>query len=147
MQFSIFVSIKLKVRSHCPVNYALEHFGNKWYLLIIRDLIFKGKRHYNEFFESKEKVSTSVLGARLKRLEELGIIYKKDDHVKKSRIRYNLTQKGIDMLPIVVEIVVWSGGYDKESVIDKEFLFQARHNKAELLRTTRKRLEQQHLDD
>jgi DNA-binding HxlR family transcriptional regulator len=82
----------MNLRSHCPVNFALEHFGDKWSLLIIRDLMFKGKRHYNEFFESEEKVSTSVLGDKLKGLEEAGIITKGEDSVKKSRIRYSLTE-------------------------------------------------------
>lgn len=72
----------MKLKSHCPVNYALEHFGDKWSLLIIRDLIFKEKRHYNEFFESDGKVSTSVLGDRLKSLGEFGIIRKGEDDVK-----------------------------------------------------------------
>ena len=69
----------MKMRSHCPINFALEHFGDKWSLLIIRDLMFKGKRHYNEFSESGEKVSTSVLGDRLRQLEESRIITKGQD--------------------------------------------------------------------
>ena len=103
------------MRSHCPINFALEHFGDKWSLLIIRDLMFKGKRHYNEFFESGEKVSTSVLGDRLRQLEESRIITKGQDTVKKSRIKYSLTQKGIDMLPFMVDMISWSGEYDKET--------------------------------
>ena len=62
----------MEFRSHCPINYALEHIGDKWSLLIIRDLMFKDKRHYNEFLEAGEKVSTSVLGSRLRQLEEVG---------------------------------------------------------------------------
>ena len=92
----------MEVRSHCPINYGLEHFGDKWSLLIIRDLMFKGKRHYNEFLEGGERVSTSVLGSRLRQLENVGLISKGEDDVKKSRIKYSLTQKGIDMLPFMV---------------------------------------------
>jgi len=109
------------MRSHCPTNYAIEHFGDKWSLLIIRDLMFKGKRHYNEFFESDEKISTSVLGDRLKMLEESGIISKGEDIVKKSRIRYSLTKKGIDMLPFMVDMIVWSGVYDQQTEAGKYF--------------------------
>ena len=101
----------MKLRSHCPTNYGLEHFGDKWSLLIVRDLMFKGKRHYNEFFESDERVSTSVLGDRLKSLEERGIISRSKDDIKKSRIKYSLTKKGIALLPLMVEIIVWSGEY------------------------------------
>ena len=64
----------MKIRSHCPINYTLEHFGDKWSFLIIRDLMFKGKRHYNEFLEAGENLSTSVLGDRLRKLGEVGII-------------------------------------------------------------------------
>ena len=83
----------MKTRSHCPINYTLEHFGDKWSLLILRDLMFKEKRHYNEFLESDEKVSTSVLGDRLKMLEENEIITKGEDKVKKSRIKYPVSFK------------------------------------------------------
>ena len=112
----------MEFRSHCPINYALEHIGDKWSLLIIRDLMFKDKRHYNEFLEGGEKVSTSVLGTRLKQLEELGIISKSEDEVKKSRIRYSLTQKGIDMLPFMVDMISWSGIYDQHTEVGEEFL-------------------------
>jgi len=135
----------MKMRSHCPINYALEHFGDKWSLLIIRDLMFKEKRHYNEFFESGEKVSTSVLGDRLKQLEESGIIIKGEDSVKKSRIKYSLTKKGIDMLPFMVDIIVWSGLYDEKTEAGKEFLIKATENRDYLISSIREKLESEHL--
>ena len=113
------------MRSHCPINFGLEHFGDKWSLLVIRDLMFKGKRHYNEFFESEEKVSTSVLGDRLRQLEESGIISKGEDQVKKSRIKYSLTRKGIDILPFMVDMISWSGQYDKETEASDDFLISS----------------------
>jgi DNA-binding HxlR family transcriptional regulator len=135
----------MEFRSHCPVNYALEHIGDKWSLLIIRDLMFKDKRHYNEFLEGGEKVSTSVLGTRLRQLEEVGLITKGEDDVKKSRIKYSLTQKGIDMLPFMVDLISWSGVYDNDTEAGKEFLDQARDNRDALLASIRKKLEQDHL--
>lgn len=135
------------MRSHCPTNFALEHFGDKWSLLIIRDLMFKGKRHYNEFFESGEKVSTSVLGDRLKQLEESGIISKGQDLVKKSRIRYSLTKKGIDMLPFMVDMISWSGEYDNETEAGDVFLAQARDGREFLLKSIREKLQEEHLMD
>ena len=135
------------MRSHCPINFALEHFGDKWSLLIIRDLMFKGKRHYNEFFESEEKVSTSVLGDRLKQLEESGIISKGQDTVKKSRIKYSLTKKGIDMLPFMVDIISWSGEHDNETEADDVFLAQARDGRDFLLKSIREKLKKEHLVD
>ena len=135
----------MKLRSHCPINYAVEHFGDKWSLLVIRDLMFKGKRHYNEFFESEEKVSTSVLGDRLKQLEESGIISKGEDSVKKSRIKYSLTQKGIDMLPFIVDMISWSGEYDKETEAGDAFLAQAKDGRDYLLKSIKDKLEKEHL--
>jgi DNA-binding HxlR family transcriptional regulator len=135
----------MKMRSHCPVNYALEHFGDKWSLLIIRDLMFKQKRHYNEFFESDEKVSTSVLGDRLKMLENSGIINKGIDDVKKSRIKYSLTQKGIDMLPFMIDMIVWSGFYDKHTEAGNDFIVQATKDRDNLIATIQDKLEKEHL--
>ncbi|MDN3593844.1 winged helix-turn-helix transcriptional regulator [Zunongwangia endophytica] len=135
----------MKMKSHCPINYSLEHFGDRWSLLIIRDLMFNGKRHYNEFLESAEKISTSVLGDRLKQLEEADIINKGKDEVKKSRIKYSLTRKGINMLPIMLELVCWSGKYDSESDINDDFLTQANNEREKLIQSTTEKLENEHL--
>ena len=137
----------MEVRSHCPINYTLEHFGDKWSFLIIRDLMFKGKRHYNEFLEAGEKVSTSVLGDRLKKLEEVGIISKGKDTVKKSRIRYSLTQRGIDLLPILLEMIIWGGLNDKLTESPKEFMDQAINHKESLVSEIRNNLITEHLSD
>lgn len=136
----------MEVRSHCPINFTLEHFGDKWSFLIIRDLMFKRKRHYNEFLEAGEKVSTSVLGDRLKRLEEMGIISKGEDVVKKSRIRYSLTLKGIDLLPILLEMIIWGGLNDELTESPKEFMDQAINNKEQLIEKIRSGLVHDHLN-
>jgi len=135
----------MNIRSHCPVNFALEHFGDKWSLLIIRDLMFKGKRHYNEFFESEEKVSTSVLGDRLKSLEESGIISRGEDEIKKSRIKYSLTKKGIALLPVMVEIIGWSAFFDKETAAERQFVARARANRRTMLASMKRKLQTEHL--
>ena len=135
----------MEIRSHCPINYTLEHFGDKWSFLILRDLMFKGKRHYNEFLEAGEKVSTSVLGDRLKKLEEMGIISRGQDSVKKSRIRYSLTQKGIDLLPILLEMIIWGGLNDDLTESPKEFMDQAIQNKETLIKGIREQLIRDHL--
>lgn len=135
----------MKMRSHCPINYLLEHIGDKWSLLIIRDLMFREKRHYNEFLESKENISTSVLGDRLKRLEESGIITKGVDQVKKSRIRYSLSEKGIDLLPILVDMIIWSGCYDAQTDADEDFLKKFNENRTTLIQSVRAKLTKTHL--
>ena len=135
----------MEFRSHCPTNYALEHFGDKWSLLIIRDLMFKGKRHYNEFFESDERVSTSVLGSRLKSLEETGIIKSGKDDIKKSRIKYSLTKKGIALLPLMIEMILWSGEFDLQTAAGKDFLNEAKNNRSDLISSIKRKLEKEHL--
>lgn len=137
----------MKIRSHCPINFTLEHFGDKWSLLIIRDLMFKEKRHYNEFLESDEKVSTSVLGDRLKMLEENEIISKGVDVVKKSRIKYSLTKKGIDMLPVLIDMIIWGGFYDDKTEAGKVFLAQATKNREYLISSIQEKLEKEHLSN
>lgn len=135
----------MKRRSDCPTNYGLEHFGDKWSLLIIRDLMFKGKRHYNEFLEADEKVSTSVLRDRLRSLEAGGLIRSGEDVVKKSRIRYSLTAKGIALLPLMVDMIVWSGQFDADTATDPAFLNKAVKDRAALIREIEKELKLNHL--
>ncbi len=106
------------MRSDCPLNYGLEIFGDKWTLLIIRDLMFFGKRYYNEFLSSNEGISTTVLADRLALLEKQKIIKKQKDPEHKQKIVYSLTQKGIDLLPIIINIGMWSSTYSKK-VSDK----------------------------
>ena len=135
----------MEVRSHCPINFTLEHFGDKWSFLIIRDLMFKDKRHYNEFLEAGENVSTSVLGDRLRKLEAHGIISKGKDSVKKSRIRYSLTKKGIDLLPILIEMIIWGGEKDRFTESPEEFMDQAAQDKEALINRIREKLIREHL--
>lgn len=109
-------------RTHCPINYALESFGDKWTLLIIRDLMFKSKQSFGEFASSAEKISTNILADRLKRLESLGIVSKKINEQNRSKSVYSLTEKGRDLLPIMLEITRWSGKHDSESNAPRPFL-------------------------
>lgn len=96
------------MRSDCPLNYGIEIFGDKWTLLIIRDLMFFGKRHYNELLTSAEGIATNLLADRLTMLEKEKIIRKERDNQHKQKIIYSLTEKGIDLLPIILSIGLWS---------------------------------------
>lgn len=102
-------------RSNCPINFVAETFGDKWTLLVIRDLMFHGKRHYGEFLSSDEGISTNILADRLQRLEETGVISKTADPENERRPVYQLTQKGKDLLPVMLEITAWSGRYDSST--------------------------------
>lgn len=95
-------------KSQCPINQALEVFGDKWTLLIIRDIMFDGKRYFREMLGSDEKIASNILTNRLKRLEELEILIKtKDAHHKQKNV-YSLTKKGVDLVPVMIEIAQWS---------------------------------------
>lgn len=100
-------------RSGCPISIALELLGDSWSLLIVRDLMFKGRRTFNEFLDSGEGIATNVLADRLRRLEGGGIVEKRPDPDDGRRVLYRLTRKGIDLAPVLVELVVWSATYER----------------------------------
>jgi DNA-binding HxlR family transcriptional regulator len=100
-----------KKRSDCPLSQSLDVFGDKWSLLIIRDLMFGNKCTYNDFLKSEEGIATNILATRLKGLEENGVIEKSAHPDSKAKILYKLTQKGIDLLPIIMEVYIWSDKY------------------------------------
>ena len=122
-----------KYRSHCPINFAQEIFGDKWSLLIIRDLMFKGKKYYGEFLSSDEKISTNILANRLEKLEIDGLITKVIDHDNNSKYIYTLTQKGVDLLPMLLEMIAWSAKYDDETGTPKEFIQKLEEDKESLI--------------
>lgn len=111
----------------CPINFALESFGDSWSLLIIRDIISEGKKTYKEFLESKEAISTNILASRLKQLQKSGILVKKQDPTDKSKHTYELTEKGLDLIPIVMEMALWGTKHGSEMIIaPQEFMTELR---------------------
>ncbi|MBC7901462.1 MAG: helix-turn-helix transcriptional regulator [Saprospiraceae bacterium] len=97
------------LRSNCPVNFGLENFGDKWSLLIIRDIVFWGKKTYGDFLRSDEGIATNILAARLVSLLKEGILRKEPHPTDKRTEIYLLTEKGMELIPLMVEIVAWSG--------------------------------------
>lgn len=100
-----------KKRSDCPISCSLEMWGDKWSLLIIRDLMLKKECTYGDFLKADEKIATNILATRLQNLLDNGIIDKKDHPDNKLKILYFLTQKGVDLIPIIVEINLWGDRY------------------------------------
>lgn len=98
---------ELKQRSTCPVSSSLDIFGDKWTLLILRDMLFEGKSTYGQFLQSEEKIATNILADRLAILESQGILSKSVAADKKSKFTYRLTEKGVDIVPVIVELVLW----------------------------------------
>ena len=110
--------MELKFRSACPISSALDMVGDKWSLLILRDMMFSGKKTFSEFAGSAEGIATNILSDRLSNLEKLGIIHKgKLPNNKKTNI-YTLTKKGITFLPILVEVILWSSKNLQEHVTE-----------------------------
>lgn len=94
-------------RSKCPLSMALDLIGDKWSLVIVRDMCL-GKKRYGDFQSSPEGIPTNILANRLRQLEENGIIDKKAYQQKPLRYEYNLTAKGADLLPVLQELVRWT---------------------------------------
>lgn len=101
-----------KTRSDCPISCSLDVFGDKWSLLIIRDIMLRQKLSYSEFLKSEEKIATNILVNRLSVLEAEHILSKRVSPTNKSKFIYSLTQKGIDLLPIIIEIMDWGAKYN-----------------------------------
>ena len=95
-------------RSSCPVNVFLEVLGDHWSLLIVRDLMFEGPCRYGELLRAKEGIATNILAARLRQLETDGVIGRRRDPADARRWVYRVTQKGIDLAPIFLELSIWS---------------------------------------
>ena len=127
-------------KSDCPINFALEIFGDRWTFLIVRDLMFKGKHYYGEFLTSEENIATNILADRLALLETNGIISKSCDSNHKQKNIYRLTLKGIDLIPILVEIIMWSAKYDKDSAVDLNFVKSVEQDKVGLIAQITNRL-------
>ncbi len=102
-------------RSDCPISYSLDIFGDKWTLLVIRDLVFAHKRHFRELLSSTEKIASNVLADRLKRLEGCGIITRRPDPDSGRRVVYELTEKGIDLIPVLLEMARWGARHDAQT--------------------------------
>ncbi|GAB3892030.1 helix-turn-helix domain-containing protein [Larkinella knui] len=98
---------EVKQRSTCPVSTSLDVLGDKWTLLILRDMVFAGKSTYGQFLQSAEKMATNVLADRLAVLESQGILTKAVAADKKSKFTYRLTEKGVDTVPIIIALILW----------------------------------------
>lgn len=120
-------------RSMCPIAFGLDVFGDKWTLLVVRDIALYGKRYYGEFEAAGEGIATNVLADRLRLLVVHGIIEKSRDPQKGSRRVYRLTKKGFDLLPMLVEMILWSAKYDDDSPVTRSFVRRARDHRVELL--------------
>jgi DNA-binding HxlR family transcriptional regulator len=102
-----------KRRSGCPLNASVEMLGDRWSLLILRDMMLRGFRSYKEFLESYEGIATNILADRLRKLQSYGIIAAEQDPSDGRKLIYVLTAKGIDLAPVLTEMVLWAAAHER----------------------------------
>ncbi len=103
----------VKRRSGCPLNASVEMLGDRWSLLIVRDLMLRGFQTYKEFLESDEGIATNILADRLRKLETYGIVTTQRDATDGRKLTYLLTSKGLDLAPVLAEMVLWAARHEE----------------------------------
>ena len=126
-----------KRRSGCPLNASVEILGDRWSLLIIRDMMLRGFRSFKEFLESHERIATNILADRLRKLEAYGIISTARDPSDGRRLIYSLTAKGIDLAPVLTEMVLWAAAHEKTG--NQTLVRQMRKDKEQVISAVRQR--------
>ncbi len=128
--------LRARILSGCPIDYALEIFGDRWSLLIVRDLLVRRKRHFAEMMASDEGIASNILAARLKKLEAWGLVRQRPDPANGRQVIYSLTEKGKELAPVLVEIAIWSAKHDPDTKVNAAFIHRARRDRAALAEET-----------
>lgn len=123
----------IKHRSSCPISFSLDLFGDKWTLLVLRDIMFYNRTRFSDFMPM-ERIATNILTDRLNKLEDAGIITKEHDTKFKNQFAYDVTPLGQSLLPLLIEMTLWGLEYDPESLASKEFVERARNEKTKVTR-------------
>lgn len=127
-------------RSECPVSCSLDIWGDKWSLLIVRDLMFAKECTYGDFLKAPEGIATNILASRLHTLEENKIIEKLAHPDSKAKVLYKLTKKGIDLLPVMIEINLWAEKYYSIPEDRKALLKEVKKDKPGFIKAMTKEL-------
>ncbi|MHB8503108.1 MAG: winged helix-turn-helix transcriptional regulator [Candidatus Acidiferrales bacterium] len=131
-----------KRRSGCPLNASVEMLGDRWSLLIIRDMMIRGYRMFNEFLRSDEKIASNILADRLRRLESYGIIATERDASDGRKVIYSLTAKGIDLARVLTEMVLWAARHEETG--NQPLVQEMRRDKEKLIAAVRQRWTKEH---
>ncbi|GAA2819634.1 helix-turn-helix domain-containing protein [Saccharopolyspora taberi] len=103
--------MRRNARSGCPINLSLEILGDRWTLLVLRDIVFTGARHFRELLAGPERISSNILTDRLGVLVEHGLLTRSDDPSHKQKVRYSLTEQAIELVPVLVQLSAWGARY------------------------------------
>src|SRR6202049_619926 len=128
---------RTKPRSGCPLNVSVEILGDRWSLLIIRDMMLRGFRTYTQFLDSYERIATNILAHRLKKLEGYGIITTQQDPLDGRKRIYTLTEKGMDLAPVLTEMVLWAAAH--EDTQNPELIRLIKKDKQKFMATVRQK--------
>ena len=132
---------KAERRSNCPISSSLEIFGDKWSLLIIRDLMDARECTYGDFLKSPEGIATNILASRLQNLEEHKLIEKHPHPDSKAKVLYKLTRKGIDLVPVMIELSLWAEKYFSIDEGRKAMLKEVKKDKVGFIKAAVKTLQ------
>jgi DNA-binding HxlR family transcriptional regulator len=124
-------------KSDCAINYSLEMFGDPWSLLIVRDIVYFGKKTYGEFLASAERIGTSVLARRLAALEKSGVLAKKPSEGDKRKGEYWLTEKGLNLIPIMLDLAYWGAIHDPNTGASQDWIDAISADKQAIIDRTR----------
>ena len=130
-----------KRRSGCPVSISLEILGDRWSLLIVRDLMVRGHKTYKQFLQAGEGIASNILADRLKRLEAAQLITAELEEADRRRVNYRLTAKGMDLAPVLLELLIW-GARHEQTGAPNEVIDQMEKQREAVLAETRQRWEQ-----
>ena len=128
-------------RSGCPVSISLEILGDRWSLLIVRDVMVRGYRTFRQFQNAGEGIATNILSDRLRKLEVAGILFTEPAEEDGRSMHYRLTPKGIALAPVLLELLIWAGNHESTGA-PSVFIEQMEQNRAAILAETYRRWEQ-----
>lgn len=128
---------KTKRRSECPLNASVEMLGDRWSLLILRDMMLRGSRSYKDFLKRDEGIATNILADRLRKLAAYGIITVERDSSDGRKLIYRLTAKGIDLAPVLTEMVLWAARHEETG--NQKLVRQMKKDKEQFLAGVRQR--------
>lgn len=127
-------------RSPCPIAASLDILGDKWTLLIIRDMIFRGFQEYGEFLAAGEGISTNILAERLKRLQAWGIVHRQENPADRKRVIYTLSRRGIELMPVIIDLVEWGNRHFEHTQAPPEFMQALKADRAGLMQAVKEKL-------
>lgn len=134
------MSEKAARRSDCPISYALEILGDRWSLLVLRDLLLEDRRRFKEFLGAGEGIATNVLADRLRRLERRGLLRRVADPADGRQVLYYPTEIALGLVPMLVEMVAWGSRNDPRTAVDEAFLRQFEEDREGLVESIKQRV-------